>query len=440
MSISVSVFGLGYVGCVSAACFADLGHDVVGVDVSDAKVDLIRRGQSTIIEEGIEQLVARGVGAGRLRATHDVESAVHATDVSLICVGTPSRPNGSLDLSYVERVCEEIGAAMRTKPTRHTVIVRSTVLPGTIDTLVIPTLQRTSGKQAIADFGVGMNPEFLREGSSIKDFCAPPFTVIGTEDPRTVALVRQLYCGVRAPFHAVSLRVAEMLKYSCNCYHGLKVAFANEIGNLCKSMDIDSHEVMRLFIQDTKLNVSAAYLRPGFAFGGSCLPKDLRAITYRARQADVETPVLSATLASNRLQVERAFNLVMSTRKRRVGVLGLAFKEGTDDLRESPMVTLGEMLIGKGIELRVYDTQVEHARVVGANKEYVEREIPHIWELTSTSLDAILAWADVIIVGTASPEFTRARESFRAGQIVVDLVRAIPTSVSDAFTYHGICW
>src|SRR5688572_2281552 len=351
MTTSVSVFGLGYVGCVSAACFAKEGHTVVGVDVSSAKVDMIQRGQATIVEQGIGELVAEMRSAGRLSATTDVVDAVRRTDISLICVGTPSRPNGSLDLSYVERVCAQIGEALKTKDTRHTIVVRSTVLPGSTETIAIPALEGASGLKAGRDFGIAMNPEFLREGTSIKDFYDPPFTLIGTEDEATGAAVASLYAGIGAPVHVTATRVAEMIKYACNCFHGLKVGFANEIGNVCKALGVDSHEVMRLFCEDTKLNISPAYLRPGFAFGGSCLPKDLRAITYRARQLDVPTPILAATLESNAAQIDHAFDMIMAHGKKRVGVLGLAFKAGTDDLRESPNVTLIERLIGKGVQL-----------------------------------------------------------------------------------------
>lgn len=440
MTTSVSVFGLGYVGCVSAACLAKEGHGVIGVDVSGSKVDMVNRGLATIVESGIAELVSEMVASGRMRATGDPAEAVRETDLSLICVGTPSRPNGSLDLAYVERVCEEIGAAMRDKRGRHTVIVRSTVLPGTTEEVVIPALERTSGLRAGRDFGVGMNPEFLREGTSIRDFYEPPFTVVGADDAETAQRVRALYAGIAAPFHHTAPRVAEMVKYACNSFHGLKVAFANEVGNVCKALAVDSHEVMRIFCEDTKLNISPYYLRPGFAFGGSCLPKDLRAITYRARQLDVETPVLAATLESNRKQVERAYHMVAATGSRRIGVLGLAFKAGTDDLRESPMVTLIEMLIGKGREIVIYDREVSRARLIGANREYIEREIPHIWELMCQDLPAVLAQSEVILIGNGSEEFRQIQPSLRPEQLVIDLVRAFGSRTSDGVQYEGICW
>lgn len=436
---SVSVFGLGYVGCVTAACLADRGFGIVGVDVAESKVALLNAGQATIVEEGIADLVRRGHAAGRLRATTSVADAVASTDVSLICVGTPSLPNGNLNLEYVERVSAQIGEALAGKATRHTVVVRSTVFPGTTASLVRPALERASGKRAGADFGLSMNPEFLREGSSIRDFYAPPFTIVGADDDETAARVSALYAGIDAPLHVVGTGVAEMLKYACNAFHGLKVGFANEIGNICKALGVDSHEVMRLFVQDTKLNVSKAYLMPGFAFGGSCLPKDLRAITYRARQLDVATPILQATLASNEEQIRRAFTLVMASGHRRVGVLGLAFKEGTDDLRESPMVTLVEQLIGKGIDVAIYDREVSHARLIGSNKDFIEREIPHVWSLFRSTVAEVLAHGETVIIGNGSPEFRAIEADLRPGQRVVDLVRAFGPRRSDG-TYEGICW
>lgn len=440
MSSRISVFGLGYVGCVSAACFAREGHEILGVDVHRSKVDMIEGGQATIVEHGIAELVGEMRAAGRLRATTDVSAAVAATDISLVCVGTPSRNNGSLDLTYVERVCHEIGAAMKEKRSRHTVVIRSTVLPGTVQECVVPALERSSGRQAGRDFGYAMNPEFLREGSSIRDFYEPPFTIIGSEDEASIETVSSIYANINAPVHAVATRVAEMLKYACNSYHGLKVAFANEIGSICKALEIDSHEVMRLFCLDTKLNVSAAYLKPGFAFGGSCLPKDLRGVTYRARQLDVPTPVLAATLESNRQHIERAYELVARGGRRRVGILGLAFKSGTDDLRESPMVTLIEKLLGKGFDVTIYDRDVRQARLIGANREYIESEIPHFWELMRASVDEVLAHAETIVVGNGSSEFREIGPRLAPGQRVVDLVRIFGERRSDGVSYDGICW
>jgi GDP-mannose 6-dehydrogenase len=440
MTTSISVFGLGYVGCVSAACFAKEGHAVTGVDVNPAKVDMINAGKATIVEAGIGELVAEMAQSGRLRATTSVEEAVRDTAVSLVCVGTPSRANGSLDLSYVERVSEQIGAALRNKPGRHVVVIRSTVLPGTIHDVVVPALERTSGKKAGTDFGVCGNPEFLREGTSIRDFYDPPFTLVGADDPETGKVVAALYQGIEAPVHIIPVRTAEMVKYSCNCFHGLKVAFANEIGNICKAVGVDSHEVMRIFCEDRKLNISPYYLRPGYAFGGSCLPKDLRATVYNARAHDVPVPVLEATLESNRLQIEKAFNMVMATGKKRVGVLGLSFKAGTDDLRESPMVSLIERLIGKGTQLAIYDPYVTSSRLMGANREYIEREIPHIWELMRGSIREVLDASDAVIIGNSAGEFREIQGHLRTDQPVVDLVRAFGPRTSDGASYQGICW
>jgi len=439
MTTALSVFGLGYVGCVSAACFAKEGHAVVGVDVNPAKVGMINDGKSTIVEVGIGELVRDMRATGRLRATTSPHEAVLASSVSLICVGTPSRPNGSIDLTYVERVCEQIGEALRDKADRHTVVIRSTVLPGTIDSVVIPALERASGKRAGVDFAVCSNPEFLREGTSIKDFYDPPFTLIGAHDPAHAEPVRALYAGIAAPVHVTAVRVAEMVKYVCNCFHGLKVGFANEVGNICKALGVDSHEVMRLFCEDRKLNISTAYLKPGFAFGGSCLPKDLRAITYKARTLDVETPVLTALLESNRKQVQRAYDMVLATGHRRVGVLGLAFKAGTDDLRESPMVSLIEMLIGKGLQLSIYDRDVSSANLIGANREYIEREIPHIWSLMRPTVREVVESAETVVIGNSASEFRELGEQLN-GQMVVDLARAFGPRVSNGRSYQGICW
>lgn len=437
--MKLSVFGLGYVGCVSAACFAKEGHEVVGVDVNPLKVEIINGGRSPIVEAGVGELIAEMVGAGRLRATSDVAEAVSNTEASLVCVGTPSNPNGSLNLAYVKRVCQEIGAALEGKRERHAVVIRSTMLPGTIESLIVPTLEVYSGKKAGRDFGVCINPEFLREGTSLKDFYAPPFTLIGADDEDVAASVRRLYSGVKAPLYVTSTKSAEMVKYACNCFHALKVSFANEIGNICKALGIDSHEVMDVFCQDTKLNLSPYYLKPGFAFGGSCLPKDLRAVTYKARELDVDVPVLQSVLASNQLQIARAVEMVLRTGRKRVGVLGFSFKAGTDDLRESPIVALIETLIGKGMQMSIYDRDVSLARLHGANKEYIEREIPHISQLMRASIEEVLESSDVLIIGNKAEEFRQIETRLRDGQTVIDLVRLFDGRTSDE-SYQGICW
>lgn len=436
--MKISVFGLGYVGCVSAACFAKDGHEVVGVDVSTNKVDIINSGGSPIVEPGIGELIAEATGSGRLRATTDSAEAIAASEISLICVGTPSNANGSLDLRYVKRVCEEIGASLKLKDDRHVVVIRSTMLPGTIENVVIPALEQTSGKKAQRDFGVCINPEFLREGTSLKDFYSPPFTLIGADDQNTGETVSKLYSGIEARLFVTPVKTAEMVKYVCNCFHALKVTFANEVGNICKGLAIDSHEVMEVFCQDTKLNLSPYYLKPGFAFGGSCLPKDLRAMNYKAKELDVETPVLAAILPSNRRQIENALDMVVKTGSKRIGVLGFSFKAGTDDLRESPIVTLIETLIGKGYQLSIYDRDVSLARLAGANKEYIEREIPHISQLMRQSVAEVVDNVDVIIIGNKGEEFKQIDSRLGGDKVVIDLVRLFDKPSSDG--YQGICW
>jgi GDP-mannose 6-dehydrogenase len=437
--MKLSIFGLGYVGCVSAACFARDGHEVIGVDVNPLKVEIINGGRSPIVEPGVETLIAKGVKEKRLKATTDSRIAVLDSDVSMICVGTPANHNGSLDLTYVKRVCREIGEAMAEKPRYHIVTVRSTMLPGTIEQTVIPALEVYSGKRAGRDFGVAINPEFLREGTSVHDFGHPPFTLIGTDSDDASAPLRRLYSQIDAPMILVGIKEAEMVKYACNCFHALKVTFANEIGNICKAAGVDSHQVMDAFCQDTKLNLSPYYLKPGFAFGGSCLPKDLRAINYKARELDVEVPMLNSILASNRLQVERAVDLVLQTGRKSVGVLGLSFKSGTDDLRESPVVTLIETLLGKGLKLVIYDRDVELARLFGANKEYIEREIPHISSLMRSGMHEVIDRSEVLIIAKREDEFRALSDKLNNGRVVIDLVRLL--EVDDARpAYKGLCW
>jgi GDP-mannose 6-dehydrogenase len=436
--MKISIFGIGYVGCVSAACFAHAGHDVTGVDVNPTKVDIINSGKSPIVEPQMNELIHDAVKAGKLRATTDSMEAVKSSDISLVCVGTPSKPNGSLDLGHVARVCEEIGAALATKDTHHTIVIRSTMLPGSIESVAQPALEKTSRKQAGKDFGVCVNPEFLREGTSVKDFYAPPFTLIGADDEETAKIVGSLYANIDAPVFTTMVKTAEMVKYVCNCFHALKVSFANEIGNICKALELDSHEVMKVFCADTKLNLSSYYLKPGFAFGGSCLPKDLRAVSYKAKELDVEVPLLSAITATNKLQVEKALDMVLNTGNKLVGVLGFSFKAGTDDLRESPMVTLIETLLGKGLELVIYDRDVSLARLFGSNKAYIEEEIPHIAKLMRGTIDEVLDAANTIVIGNRSEEFRQIESRLRPDHKVIDLVRLFDRTSSDG--YQGICW
>lgn len=435
----IGIYGLGYVGVVSAACLARNGHTVIGVDPNAIKVDMVNAGRTPIVEKDVGDLIAAAAAEGRLSATTDPAEPVRATDLSLICVGTPSQLNGSLDLRYVRNVCEQIGAALAQHDGYHVVVARSTMLPGTMREVVIPTLEEHSGKRAGVDFGVCNNPEFLREGSAVRDFYEPPKTVIGASDERAGDVVAKLYEELDAPLIRTSVDAAEMVKYTDNVWHAVKVTFGNEIGNVCKALGIDGHEIMEIFCQDTKLNLSPYYLKPGFAFGGSCLPKDVRALTYKARRLDVELPLLNSLLPSNRLQVEKAIRMVTQKGHRRVGVLGFSFKAGTDDLRESPMVDVIEHLIGKGYDIRLYDRNVRVASLVGANRDYILNHIPHISRLMVDSLDALLEHAETIVVGNADPSFREVPALMRDDQVMVDLVR-VREGTSEEDRYDGICW
>src|SRR5271168_2697711 len=401
---------MGYVGTVSAGCLAQEGHEVVGVDPVRTKVELINGGHSPIVEADIGEIVAGMVKAGRLRATDDQVEAIRATELSFVCVGTPSQSNGNLDLTHIRHVCELIGAAIKEKAARHTVVIRSTILPGTMRQIVIPTLEEYSGKSAGTDFGVCNNPEFLREGSAVKDFHAPPKTVVGEFDRASGELLTALYAKLDAPFIRTDLETAEMVKYVDNSWHALKIGFANEIGNLCKSFSIDAHEVMKIFCQDKKLNISPAYLLPGFAFGGSCLPKDLRALAYQAKTHDLELPIMTSILPSNELQVSRGLQLIIEKGHKRVGVLGFSFKAGTDDLRESPIIEVIERLLGKGYDLRIYDKNVNIASLVGANRDFILNRIPHISKLMVSGIGAVLDHAQTIVIGNKDPEFQNVPE------------------------------
>jgi len=436
----VSVFGLGYVGSVSAASLAADGHEIVGVDVHPDKVASVNAGRGPVVEPGLEALLARAVSDGRLRATTDAAEAVRSTEVSLICVGTPSRKNGSLDLQHLERVSEQIGRELRNKSAYHVVVVRSTVLPGTTHELVIPTLERESGKKYGDGFGVSVNPEFLREGTALKDFRKPPLTLVGHNHAADASGTIALYQSIDAPLVSTSIRVAEMLKYASNAWHALKVCFANEIGNVCKRVGLDGHEVMDIFCRDEKLNLSSYYLKPGFAFGGSCLPKDVRALQYRAKQVDLDLPIISHILDSNSLQIRHAIDEVLETGKKKIGLLGFSFKADTDDLRESPMVILAEALLGKGLSLAIYDRSVSLARLVGGNKAYIEQQIPHLSSLLCSTIDDVIRQSEVIVVGNPSPEFAGALEGCREDQIVIDLVRLPIRGAEIKADYRGICW
>ncbi len=442
--MKIAVFGLGYVGVVSAACLARDGHDVVGVDPNPVKVDLLRQGKNPIVEPGLEELIVSAVSAGRLVAGSDPAAAVAQCELLMVCVGTPGQPNGSLDLTYVRRVVQQIGAQLAAAPGYKVVVIRSTLLPGSMQSVVIPTLEESSGQRAGKDFGVCINPEFLREGSAIYDFDHPPKTVIGASDERAAGRVRELYARLAAPLILTDLRTAEMVKYIDNSWHALKVTFANEVGRLCKAMGVDARQAMRLFCMDTKLNISNAYLRPGFAFGGSCLPKDVRALTYQGRLLDVDTPVLSSILASNQLHIAHALAMIRATGRRRVGLLGLSFKEGTDDLRESPIVTLAEQLIGKGYEVAVYDHNVRLASLLGANREYILNHIPHIGRLMVDRPEQLLEHAEVIVVASAEREFAALLEPLPPGKSIIDLVglshAPAGAKAEPSQAYDGIAW
>ncbi|HYW38893.1 MAG TPA: UDP-glucose/GDP-mannose dehydrogenase family protein [Terriglobales bacterium] len=438
--MKISVFGLGYVGTVSAGCLATNGHEVIGVDPVRTKVDLINQGQSPIVEADIGEIIATAVDSGRLRATNDTFDAVQETELSFVCVGTPSQPNGNLDLRYIRRVCEQIGAALRGKEGRHVVVIRSTVVPGTLRNIVIPILEEASGMKGGSDFGVCHNPEFLREGSAVKDFNAPPRTVIGELDPCSGELLATLYQMLDAPLIRTGLEVSEMVKYIDNSWHALKIGFANEIGNLSKVFGVDAHEVMDIFCQDRKLNISCAYLMPGFAFGGSCLPKDLRALAYQAKRLDLEIPILTSILPSNDLQISRALQHIIGLGYRRIGILGFSFKAGTDDLRESPVVELIERLIGKGYDLRIYDKNVSLASLLGANRDFILNRIPHISRLMVDDIGAVLEHAQTIVIGTRDPDFADVPDRLTQGQVVLELVRMAAARRSEGGKYEGLCW
>jgi GDP-mannose 6-dehydrogenase len=438
-SMRVSIFGLGYVGTVSAGCLAYDGHQVVGVDPLQTKVDLINQGQSPIVETDVGEIIAAASKAGLLRATNDPGEAIRETELSFVCVGTPSQPNGNLDLRYIRRICEQIGEAIKNKSGYHTIVVRSTILPGTMRTIVIPVLEEFSEKKATVNFGVCNNPEFLREGSAVKDFRCPPKTVIGELDAASGDMLAELYRKIDAPLIRTDLETAEMVKYVDNSWHALKVGFANEIGNLCKSLGLDAHEVMKIFCLDRKLNISTAYLMPGFAFGGSCLPKDLRALSYKAKMNDLDLPILTSILPSNEMQVNRGLQLIIQKRNKRVGILGFSFKAGTDDLRESPLIELIERLLGKGYDLRIYDKNVKIATLVGANRDFILNRIPHISRLMVNHVDEVLDFAQTIVFGNRDTEFVGVPDKLRDGQSIVDLVR-ITDRRSDNDKYDGICW
>ena len=436
--MNIAVFGLGYVGAVTAACLADDGHTVIGVDPSRVKRDLISKGESPIVEPGLGELISGAIDAGRLTVTADFREAIAASDLAFICVGTPSSPNGELNLSYVESVAKEIGTALAERTSRYTVILRSTVLPGTTQTLVVPALESTSGKKAGDDFGVAFYPEFLRESTAIEDYREPPKIVVGATDDTTVAVLEQLNEPLEPPTTRVSFETAEMVKYVDNTWHALKVGFANEVGRFAKAVGTDSHEVMDVFCLDTKLNISSKYLRPGFAFGGSCLPKDLRAFSHAARSMDLDLPIVTSIMPSNDQHIAEAFDMVSRHGSKKVAILGLSFKPGTDDLREAPMVELVERLIGKGFEVRVCDPAVQFAALHGANADYITNHIPHISSLLVDTMDEALEHGEVVVIGTPHKEFEDVANRLTDRHHLVDLVRI--RKEHEKGSYDGIGW
>lgn len=436
----ISIFGLGYVGAVSLACLARDGHSLIGVDIDLNKLELLRRGQAPIVETGIQELMRAVTDSGSVRVTDSVREAILATDLSFICVGTPASSNGNQDLGAITRIAEQIGAVLPEKSSRHVIVIRSTVKPGTIEEVIQPALERTSRMKAGRDFSVCFQPEFLREGTSIKDYDQPPMTVVGTDDPHAVSVLKSVFGHLPCEFVHTTVRTAEMLKYACNAFHAVKVTFANEIGRISQSMGVDPHEVMRLLCLDRQLNISPAYLRPGFAFGGSCLPKDLKALLYAAKIRDVELPMLASVLPSNGAHIEHAIEAILARGKRSIGMVGLSFKSGTDDLRESPFVIMAERFIGKGLQLCIYDPEVNVARLIGANRRFIEESIPHIASLMTTELEALIRNADVLVVAMKSPEVLAALEAHsRPEQLLLDTV-VLPNRCNFKAHYLGMCW
>jgi GDP-mannose 6-dehydrogenase len=440
VGLSISVFGMGYVGSVTAACFAHAGHRVTGVDVSPAKVEMMAAGRSPIVEARMSELVEEGHRTGTLHATTNAEDAVRNSEISFVCVGTPSLRSGKLDLGYVERVVREIGVALKEKDSYHAIVLRSTVLPGTTESVVIPTVEKASGRRAGTDFAVCYNPEFMREGSAVADFLQPPYTVLGAQDSKHLAVVRQLYGGLSSPVLETSIPVAEMVKYVCNAFHAVKIGFANEVGTLCKNLGVDAEAVTKIYTSDTKLNISPAYLSPGFAFGGSCLPKDLRALGHRARELDLALPLLESVLPSNVQHIDRAVDAVLRTNKKKIAFLGLSFKPGTDDLRESPQVQMIKRLLGEGCQVRVWDRDVSLGQLAGSNRQYIDEVIPHIGSLLSADLEEVVRSGEVVIIATkvGKDQLTRC---LGRDQIVIDLVNlAFGSRPSGVESYQGICW
>jgi GDP-mannose 6-dehydrogenase len=436
--MDISVFGIGYVGAVSAACLVADGHSVTAVDTNQQKVKAFGKGQSPIVEPGLDDLIAKGASSGRLRATVDSEEAVRASDASFICVGTPSLANGNLDLNYVVRVCEDIGLAIKNKDRFHCVIVRSTMLPGSMRNVVIPVLEKFSGKKAGKDFGIAIYPEFLREGTAIKDYYEIGTIVFGAEDPKSESILREINANLSGKVYVTDLSTAEAIKYANNAWHATKIVFSNEIGNLCSRLGIDSHKVMDIVCTDTRLNISRAYMRPGFAYGGSCLPKDLRALGHKAKSVDLRLPLLESLAESNSLQIQHALDMVVAAGNRKVGMIGLSFKSATDDMRESPAVELAERLFGKGYDLRVFDHNVVHSKLTGSNLAFIQTHIPHLSDLLTDDLESVARHGDTLIIVNGDVG-GRTFPKLRSDQAIIDLYRA-PAAEKAGGRYRGLCW
>src|SRR5579864_2501332 len=441
MNRSISVFGLGYVGTVTAACLAHKGHKVIGVDLNRTKIDAIQSGRSPIVELGVTDLISKAHADGLLSATSESQSAVLNSDISFLCVGTPSLRNGKLDLGHIEPVCREIGKILQNKKTFHLVVLRSTVLPGTAETIVVPALEKASGKKLGQGFGVCVNPEFMREGTAVADFLEPIVTVIGAGDAQHSAQLREIYEWVPGRIFETSFRSAEMVKYVCNAWHAVKVSFANEVGTLAKELGVDPGAVVDIFTADTKLNISPTYLKPGFAFGGSCLPKDVRALNYRAKELDLNLPLFQSIMPSNDEHLERAVDMILSTGKKKIALLGLSFKAATDDLRESPQAQLAMRLLGEGRDLKIWDDNVSLGHLIGSNRQYIDEVIPHLGSLLCQDLETALAEAEVVVIGTRGIDRATLSQKIRPGQIVIDLVNLEKSRrIEHNGSYEGICW
>jgi GDP-mannose 6-dehydrogenase len=434
---SISIFGLGYVGAVTAACFASRGCKVIGVDPNPLKVDRIQAGLSPIVEADIQEMITEARRNGLISATVSASEAIANSDISFISVGTPSQKNGKLDLSHVRSVCADIGRALKEKEAFHWIVLRSTVLPGTTEELVVPAIEAASGKQAGRDFLVCFNPEFLREGTAVKDFFNPPFTVIGTDDKTLAAPVFELYSFLSSRTYEIPIQAAEMIKYSCNAFHAVKIAFANEIGSICSSLGVDSKIVADIFKSDTHLNISPAYLTPGFAFGGSCLPKDLRALSYRVKELDLKLPLLDSILPSNTEHIDRAAETILALGKRSVGILGLSFKAGTDDLRESPMVHLVKKLIAEGCHVRIWDNNVSLGQLIGSNRQFIHEYIPHIGTLLRDDMSEVVGQAEVVVIGASTVSAESLMPDLKNGQYLIDLGNLNRTTVKAAAVLAG---